>query len=121
MKGRSVCAVSLVIFQMLLAPGGFAQERKEGGGSVYDKYPLVEPIGGEEETEDFEKTYELYKQMFSEEGGKLRVSAYGELAAMRGARRLRHLPPANDQGFNFARRLVPNGPGETGPNGCAWV
>ncbi len=97
--------VRFSIVLVLLCLTVIAEERR-GGDSVYDKYPLVKPIAGEEE-EDFEKSYELYKEMFTEEGGELRVRAYGELTAMRRARR--------------PRNVRPNDSGETDANGCAWV
>jgi hypothetical protein len=115
MRRRIRSVVTVVV--MLVCSFVVAQE-KRGDSSVYDKYPLVTPIAGEE-TEDFERTVELYKEMFPEEAGKLRVTAYAELTAIRQARGLRHLPAGN--GFDFGRRMRPDGPGETGPNGCAWV
>lgn len=104
MKALSIRGV-LIGFLMLLCSGGFAQEGRDGN-SVYDKYPLMKPIDGEEK-EEFEKSYELQKEMFTEEGGELRVRAHAELRAMRRARRL--------------RQVRPDGPNETGANGCAWV
>lgn len=95
---------SVPLFILLLSfPCAFAQER--GQKSVYDKYPLVKPVGGEQ-IEDFEKTLELYKRMFTKAGGEQRLRAYTELQTMR---RARHL------------RARPDGIGETDPNGCAWV
>ena len=46
---RGVLGVGLMLVCSIVA----AQE-KRGDGSVYDKYPLVKPIAGEEQ-EDFEK------------------------------------------------------------------
>ncbi|MBV8519283.1 MAG: hypothetical protein JO197_17950 [Acidobacteria bacterium] len=104
MKGRSVRVVCLVFLLALSCASLFAQERRSDS-SVYDKYPLVEPIAGEQK-EDFEQSFELYQQLFSEEGGEARVRAYSELTAMR---RARHPRPRT------------NGPNETDANGCAWV
>lgn len=111
---RSTTRCFWLVLLLVSCPLVFAQRVPEGS-SVYDKYPLVKPIGGEEK-EDFERSYELHKEMFTEEGGAQRVRAYEELTAMRRALQLRHVPAGGR-----SRQVKSNGPGETGPNGCAWT
>jgi hypothetical protein len=100
------------------------EERLIEGSAVYDKHPLFSPIDPEGEEEDFFASYQFYQEHFGRDAGVRLLQAYRELQEMRRARGLRHV------GTGFAEKSdairgklvpVPNAPGTTDPNGCAWI
>lgn len=114
---RSRCLIAICVFILSQA---VQSEQLIRGSAVYDKHPLFAPLSPEGETEDFARSFELYRERFGGDQGERRVRAYAELTAMRAARGLQHLPAgfdASKQGW----RVRTHAPGTTDSKGCAWT